>query len=161
MFNVMKADFLTARLLAYRALYGETPDSGTYADTLDYAQYGTSQSLLTIAQRTCIDVLDKIALATSEYFELAGRFIYFSNRWYGDKLKGGWSSVEPGFTRSYSQTEHRSGRPCGNISRHRIGRGTPLEQAPEACVHAPLHCHTRRRELRQPDVIVRRSLSFG
>ena len=95
MFNVMKADFLTARLLAYRALYGETPDSGTYADTLDYAQYGTSQSLLTIAQRTCIDVLDKMAVATSEYFGLAGRFIYFSNRWYGDKLKGGGLQWNP------------------------------------------------------------------
>lgn len=95
MFNVMKADFLSARLLTYRALYGKTPDSGTYADTLDYAQYGTGQSLLTISQRTCIDVLDKIAVATSEYFGLAGRFIYFSNRWYGEKQKGGglqWNS---------------------------------------------------------------------
>ncbi len=95
MFNVMKADFLAARLLAYQTLHKGTRDSGTYADTLDYALYGINQSLLTIAQRTCIDVLDKIAVATSEYFGLTGRFIYFSNRWYGEKLKGGGLQWNP------------------------------------------------------------------
>ncbi len=88
-FNVMKADYIAARYLAYKALHEQIPDSGTYADTLDYALYGTKQSLLTMAQRSCIDVLDKIAVATSEYLGLAGRHIYFSNRWFGEKLKGG------------------------------------------------------------------------
>ncbi len=95
MFNVMKADFLAARLLTYRALSERAADSGSYADTLDYALYGVNQSLLTLAQRACIDILDKIAVATSEYFGLASRFIYFSTRWYGDKLKGGGLQWHP------------------------------------------------------------------
>ena len=89
MFNVMKADFLAARMLAFKAITEEIPDSGSYGDTLDYAIYGVKQSLLSLAHRACVDILDKIAVATSEYFGLQGKFIYFSSRWYGEKLKGG------------------------------------------------------------------------
>lgn len=91
MFNIMKADYLAARSLAYRALNEKAPESGTYSDTLDYALYGINESLLCLAQRACMDVLDKIAAATSEYFKIIenATHVYFSNRWYGNKLKGG------------------------------------------------------------------------
>jgi hypothetical protein len=89
MFNVMKADFLAARLLAFRAMMEKSEDSGEYSDTLDYALYGIDQSLLLFAQRSCIDVLDKIAVAASEYFGIPGKDVYFSNRWFGNKTKGG------------------------------------------------------------------------
>jgi tetratricopeptide (TPR) repeat protein len=89
MLNVMKSDFLAARYLAYQALSADFPESGLYADTLDYALYGIVPSLLSLAQRACIDVLDKIAVATTEYFAIPGhaRVVYFSNRWF-DNSKG-------------------------------------------------------------------------
>jgi hypothetical protein len=88
MFNVLKSDFLAVRYLAYQALQGRFPDTGFYADTLDYAVYGVIPSMLTLAQRACIDVLDKTAVATSEYFAIHGaEKVYFSNRWF-DRSKG-------------------------------------------------------------------------
>ena len=89
MFNVMKADFLAARLLAFRGMTEKAEDSGEYSDTLDYALYGIDQSLLLLAQRSCIDVLDKIAVATGEYFGIPGKYANFSSRWFGEKTKGG------------------------------------------------------------------------
>ena len=90
MLNVMKSDFLAARYLAYQALSGTFPESGLYSDTLDYAIYGVAPSMLSLAQRACIDVLDKIAVATSEYFAMPGspRIVYFTNRWFADSQKG-------------------------------------------------------------------------
>ncbi len=83
MFNVLKSDFLAARLLAFRALSEKLPDSGFYSDTLDYAIYGVAPAMLSLAQRACIDVLDKIAVATTELFDIPGaqKNVYFSNRW--------------------------------------------------------------------------------
>jgi len=39
--------------------------------------------MLSLAQRACIDVLDKVAVATSELFSVPGPYknVYFSNRW--------------------------------------------------------------------------------
>lgn len=90
MFNVMKSDFLAARYLAFHALTSSMPESGLYADTLDYATYGLKPSVLALAQRACVDVLDKVAVATTEYFALpAGpNPIYFSNRWFAERKKG-------------------------------------------------------------------------
>ena len=89
MLNVMKSDFLAARLLAYQAMSKSFPESGLYADTLDYAVYGIVPSLLSLAQRACIDVLDKIAASTTEYFAIPGnvRVVYFYSRWF-DNPKG-------------------------------------------------------------------------
>jgi hypothetical protein len=95
MFNVMKADFLAARLLAYKAISEKADESGIYSDTLDYALYGIDQSFLLLAQRSCMDILDKIAIATSEYVGISGKGIYFSNRWFGDKKKGGGLQWHP------------------------------------------------------------------
>jgi len=83
MFNVLKSDFLAARYLAYQALSEKFTDSGFYSDTLDYAVYGVVPSTLTLAQRACFDVLDKIAVATSECLAiLRSEKVYFSNRWF-------------------------------------------------------------------------------
>jgi len=90
MFNVMKSDFLAARYLAFQALSSKIPESGLYTDTLDYATYGVQKSMLTLAQRACIDVLDKVAVATTEYFQIPGgtNTIYFSNRWFAERKAG-------------------------------------------------------------------------
>ena len=87
MFNVMKADFLLVRYLAFQALNGELPDSGSYSDTLDYAVYGVKPATLALAQRACMDVLDKIAVATAEYFGLTRKDVYFATFWF-EKKKG-------------------------------------------------------------------------
>lgn len=88
MFNVMKSDFLAARYLAFRALSGTFPDSGSYADTLDYAVYGVKQSMLSLAQRACVDILDKVAVATTEYFAINDSdSVYFTNRWFARPKK--------------------------------------------------------------------------
>jgi tetratricopeptide (TPR) repeat protein len=90
MLNVMKSDFLAARYLAHQALSGTFPESGLYSDTLDYAIYGVAQSMLSLAQRACIDVLDKVAVATTDYFAIPGspRTVYFANRWFADSQRG-------------------------------------------------------------------------
>ena len=90
MLNVMKSDFLAARYLAYQSLTAEFPDSGFYTDTLDYAVYGIVPSLLSLAQRACIDVLDKIAAATTEYFAIPGnvKVVYFWSRWFDNPREG-------------------------------------------------------------------------
>jgi tetratricopeptide (TPR) repeat protein len=90
MFNVLKSDYLTARFLAYLALEGELIDSGKYSDTLDYARYGIRTSVLALSQRSCMDVLDKIAVAASEYLGLPGNpeSIYFKTRWFLKSKRG-------------------------------------------------------------------------
>lgn len=90
MFNVLKSDYLTARFLAYLALEGELIDSGKYSDTLDYASYGIRFSVLTLSQRSCMDVLDKTAVAASEYLVLPGnpKLIDFLMRWFLKPKKG-------------------------------------------------------------------------
>jgi hypothetical protein len=84
MFNTMKADYICARQLAFSAVEEPFPESATYADSLDYARYGVSPSMMTIAQKACLDLLDKVAVATTEYLDLPGRRndVYFSNRWF-------------------------------------------------------------------------------
>ena len=87
MFNVLKADFLLARHMAYQSLHGEMPDSGFYSDTLDYAVYGVKPATLALSQRACMDVLDKIAVATAEYFGIERKDIYFFTFWF-ERKKG-------------------------------------------------------------------------
>ena len=89
LFNTLKADYIVARWLAYRALEEPPEETGYYADTLDYANYGAAPSALTLAHRATIDILDRIAVAASHYFALPGsvRDIYFLGRWH--VAKGG------------------------------------------------------------------------
>ncbi len=92
MFNTMKSDYLCARYLAFIAFEKPFPESGTYRDTLDYSLYGVPQSMKTLAQRSCLDLLDKVAVATSEYLNLSGKpnKIYFSNRWFEATAQVKW-----------------------------------------------------------------------
>lgn len=57
-------------------------ETGAYHDTLDYANYGTNQSLAVFAQRAAMDVLDKVAAFVTEYLGLPGnaKHVYFTNR---------------------------------------------------------------------------------
>lgn len=83
MFNILKSDYLLARWLAYCALNEVIPDSGFYSDTLDYANYGTRFSTLSLAQRSAIDVLDKLTVASLEYFDMSGaKNANFKTSWF-------------------------------------------------------------------------------
>jgi tetratricopeptide (TPR) repeat protein len=95
--NVLKADYLAARSTVYRGLTMlddsadgwalHAQDTGTYADTLDYATYGESISSLTLGWRAALDVLDKIAVATNEYLgtgDDAGK-VNFRTYWFAKK----------------------------------------------------------------------------
>jgi tetratricopeptide (TPR) repeat protein len=84
MFNTLKSDYLAARHVAFQALYEHVPESGSYSDTEDQAQYGVVSGLTTLAQRACLDILDKIAVLTHEYLKLAGdpNRIYFVTTWF-------------------------------------------------------------------------------
>ncbi len=90
MFNLLKSEFLAARFLTYTALRDALPESGKYSDTLDYARYGIQPSMLTLAQRSCLDLLDKVAVAESEYLALGGdsKSIYFLKRWFQARREG-------------------------------------------------------------------------
>jgi len=84
MFNTLKSDYIAARWLTYVALKQLAPETGYYSDTLDYANYGISQGILLFAQRSAIDILNRIAVAASEYLGLPGRSrsITFWDRWH-------------------------------------------------------------------------------
>jgi tetratricopeptide (TPR) repeat protein len=90
MMNTLKGDFLAARRMAFDAIHHGPKDTGSYSDTLDYAVYGIRSSLLIFAQRACLDILDKIAVALTEYFELGDnkKSIYFHHsRWFTKQSK--------------------------------------------------------------------------
>ena len=63
---------------------GELPETGFYSDTLDYANYGTRYSGLVLAQKAAFDVLDKIAVAATDYLKLSGnpQHVLFGTRWH-------------------------------------------------------------------------------
>jgi LA2681-like HEPN len=87
MFNTIKAGYLAARRLAYRAVSTRERQTGLYADSLDYALYGTDVASLLLAQRAAIDILDQIAVALNDYLGLGlgVRQVDFSNVW---RVKG-------------------------------------------------------------------------
>lgn len=74
--NVLKAEYLVARRLAFRGMnmieesapLQHPEDTGSYADTADGSYYGEGPALLLLAQRSVLDVLDKIAVAANEHF---------------------------------------------------------------------------------------------
>lgn len=90
MFNVLKADFILARDLAWRAMKEDSwPSTGRFNDTLDYATYGPHTSALVFAQRTALDLLDKVAVTANHYFELGHepKKVAFNRLWrVGKKL---------------------------------------------------------------------------
>jgi hypothetical protein len=65
-------------------LEADIPETGAYTDTLDYARYGIKQSLLVLAQKAAVDVLDKVAAAANVYLKLGGnpQAVYFGTCWH-------------------------------------------------------------------------------
>jgi tetratricopeptide (TPR) repeat protein len=92
MFNVLKADYLVARALLYQGVHGHSEDTGLYMDTLDYATYGQHSSRLVLAQRATLDLLDKVAVALNEYFQLGYpvRKTYFNTIWREKRGSASW-----------------------------------------------------------------------
>lgn len=84
MFNILKSEYLVARHLAYTAINDSLPETGKYSDTLDYACYGVNSSALSVAQKNCLDILDKIAVATNTYLGLGknSSSITFRSLWF-------------------------------------------------------------------------------
>ncbi|MCZ2850196.1 LA2681 family HEPN domain-containing protein [Modestobacter sp. VKM Ac-2978] len=97
--NVLKSDYLAARRTVYQGLatldeggggWALHPrDTGTYADTLDYAVYGEPISFLTLGARAALDVLDKIAVATNEYLGTSDNpgSVNFRKYWFDKKTR--------------------------------------------------------------------------
>jgi tetratricopeptide (TPR) repeat protein len=91
MLNLLKADYLVARRLAFNAerMLDEAPygqhhdDPGRYVNTLDYALYGEPAGMLILAQRSALDTLDKLAVAVNDYLDLGDdpRKVNFREFW--------------------------------------------------------------------------------
>lgn len=100
MFNVLKADYILARELAWRADDESVwPTTGRFADTLDYATYGPDASALVLAHRTALDLLDKVAVTANHHFGIgqSSNKVYFGKLWRRapDKTMGSCPLVEP------------------------------------------------------------------
>ncbi|MFD2205947.1 LA2681 family HEPN domain-containing protein [Kiloniella antarctica] len=72
MINLLKSDYILSRQLLFYASNQVFIETGNYNDTLDYACYGVNESALTLAQRSALDVLDKVAVATLSYLGIGG-----------------------------------------------------------------------------------------
>ena len=91
MFNILKADFMVARDLAWRATKsGDESSTAAFANTFDDSLYGVSIAAQILALRAALDLLDKIAVAANFYFDLGidnPEKIYFRGLW-REKAKG-------------------------------------------------------------------------
>lgn len=63
-------------------------------DTLDYALYGVEQSMLVLAQRAALDILDRVAVCMNDYLGIGGKpsDIYFRTFWRENGGVGNWCS---------------------------------------------------------------------
>ena len=104
--NVLKAEFLVARRLAFQGqrMHAESPtrqhpgDPGLYTDTLDSSLYGEPPALLLLAHRSALDVLDKIAVTANEHFGsgLVPARIEYSRYWRDPRTGQIRPQLEPG-----------------------------------------------------------------
>jgi hypothetical protein len=110
MFNVLKADFILARDLAWRAASEAAwPTTGRFADTLDYATYGPDASALVLAHRTALDLLDKVAVTANHYFDLGQvpNKVYFGRMWRESSgKKAATESLAPGVEKAIRAGTH-------------------------------------------------------
>ena len=92
MFNQLKADFCAARWLAFSSEMHPPRDTSSYGDTLDYATYGIAPSLLVLAQRAALDILDRVAVCANEYFNFGSKpnEIHFRTFWREKDGTGDW-----------------------------------------------------------------------
>jgi hypothetical protein len=109
MFNVLKADFILARDLAWRASSeAGWPTTGRFADTLDYATYGPDASALVLAHRTALDLLDKVAVTANHYFAFgqAPNKVYFGRLWRESGKKAGPNPLAPAVEKAIRAGAH-------------------------------------------------------
>ena len=63
-------------------------ETGDYNDTLDHACYGVNESALALAQRSALDILDKIAVATLSYLDVGGaKRTSFKEAWFKESKR--------------------------------------------------------------------------
>jgi hypothetical protein len=93
--NQLKADYCAARWALYTAESGSLKETSVYGDTLDYAVYGLKPSLLILAQRSSLDVLDRVAVCANEHFRIGDnpQQIWFRGFWRQNSGTGPWRSV--------------------------------------------------------------------
>jgi len=92
MINQLKSDFCAARWLAYISQSHSPRETSVYGDTLDYAIYGVKPSLLVLAQRAALDLLDRVAVCVNEYLSIGDKpsEIAFRTFWREDGGTGSW-----------------------------------------------------------------------
>ncbi len=89
MVNVLKSDYILARQIFFHACNDHFNETANYNDTLDYASYGVNQSALALAQRSALDILDKIAVASLSYLSVRGaKDASMKNAWFKKPEKG-------------------------------------------------------------------------
>jgi len=89
MINLLKSDYILARQLFFSASNRLFNETGNYNDTLNYACYGVNESALALAQRSALDVLDKVAVATLSYLGIGGaKRTSFKEAWFKKRPKG-------------------------------------------------------------------------
>lgn len=89
MVNVLKSDFIMARQLLFDASQKRFNETGSYNDTLDYACYGVNESALALAQRSALDILDKISVASLSYLGMGGaKNESMKTAWFSKPKKG-------------------------------------------------------------------------
>ncbi|WP_339673979.1 LA2681 family HEPN domain-containing protein [Dasania marina] len=89
MINIIKSDYILARQLFFNATNRLFNETGNYNDTLNYACYGVNESALALAQRSALDILDKVAVATLSYLGISGaKGTSFKQAWFKKPKKG-------------------------------------------------------------------------
>lgn len=83
MINILKSDYILARQIYFDAANCLIKETGSYNDTLNFACYGVNQSALALAQRSALDILDKVAVATLSYLNIGGaKRTSFKKAWF-------------------------------------------------------------------------------
>ncbi|MGF2686280.1 LA2681 family HEPN domain-containing protein [Marinobacter sp. DUT-3] len=89
MVNVIKSDYILARQIFFHACNDHFNETANYNDTLDYASYGINESALALAQRSALDILDKIAVASLSYLKVSSaKDASMKNAWFKKPEKG-------------------------------------------------------------------------
>jgi tetratricopeptide (TPR) repeat protein len=89
MINIIKSDYILARQLFFNATNRLFNETGNYNDTLNYACYGVNESALALAQRSALDILEKVAVATLSYLGISGaKGTSFQQAWFKKAKKG-------------------------------------------------------------------------
>lgn len=88
MINILKSDYILSRQLFFDASNRLFKETGNYNDTLNHACYGVNESALALAQRSALDILDKIAVATLSYLGIGGaKRTSFKEAWFKESKR--------------------------------------------------------------------------